>query len=307
MYKILITKALPLLIRHKLFLPFILLTAFVSCKNPSPFELSNPGVKPTVFYPDNVSRNGVQWNNYFARNGTQIFYTVNGPSGAYLVKQSFDGTQYGTVEKLPFDSTAIYSDVFANEEGNHLMFMATLPHPVSGKTDFNLWESYLENNNWTDPNLVSEATSGPGNESYPVLTQSGNIYFSTSEPNSRDLDIYVLKKGEQIPKKLPSPVTTKEFEGDCYVDPLEQYIIFAGFNRKENYGLSDLYISFKNGNKWSEPKNLGANINSDGYDGSPYVSPDGKYLVFTSSRASVGKESTYFNHYIMEFDTNAYR
>lgn len=55
--------------------------------------------------------------------------------------------------------------------------------------------------------------------------------------------------------------------------------------------MSDLFISFKKKDgSWSSPKNLGANINSNAKDEFPYVTPDGKFLFFNSSRKSVINE-----------------
>lgn len=50
---------------------------------------------------------------------------------------------------------------------------------------------------------------------------------------------------------------------------------------------------------------LGKTINSKGFDGSPFVTHDGKYLLFTSSRGSTD-ENTFFNHYIVPFNPEKY-
>lgn len=72
-----------------------------------------------------------------------------------------------------------------------------------------------------------------------------------------------------------------------YVAPDESYMIFSSF-RSGGYGMSDLYISFRGDDGiWSEPRNMGPNINSDAKDRFPYVSSDGEYFFFNSSRVSV--------------------
>ena len=51
-------------------------------------------------------------------------------------------------------------------------------------------------------------------------------------------------------------------------------------------GDADFYISFSTDEgSWSEPVNMGANINSEGAEYIPYVSPDGKYFFFTSDKS----------------------
>jgi len=49
-------------------------------------------------------------------------------------------------------------------------------------------------------------------------------------------------------------------------------------------GSCDLYISFKKGNKWTTPVNMGGNVNSNKWDSQPSISPDGTTIYFASAR-----------------------
>ena len=77
--------------------------------------------------------------------------------------------------------------------------------------------------------------------------------------------------------------------------------------------------------KWSDPVNMGEGVNSDEIDGSPYVTPDGMYLIFTSGRKQGGikekaaegyenfksiissSENGSLNFYIMSLDLDKYK
>lgn len=60
-------------------------------------------------------------------------------------------------------------------------------------------------------------------------------------------------------------------------------------DQPNGYSISDLYKSFRKGyNEWTDPINMGKNVNSNQIDESPYVTPDGKYLIFTSGRLEKG-------------------
>lgn len=61
---------------------------------------------------------------------------------------------------------------------------------------------------------------------------------------------------------------------------------FANFG-KSGYGREDIFYSIREKNGWSKPINIGSTINTEGYEGFPSVSPDGKRLYFT--REIVGK------------------
>jgi outer membrane protein OmpA-like peptidoglycan-associated protein len=62
---------------------------------------------------------------------------------------------------------------------------------------------------------------------------------------------------------------------------------FANFG-KNGYGREDIYFSTREKNGWGKPENIGSLINTDGYEGFPSVSPDGKRLYFT--REVLGKK-----------------
>jgi Tol biopolymer transport system component len=124
------------------------------------------------------------------------------------------------------------------------------------------------------------------NESSPTMMPNGTIYFE-SKREENDLDIYfsVLKNGiRQKAEKIGRPVDTEASEGSPYLPPDERYMIFSS-DRPGGLGELDLYVTFKKkSGEWGEPINLGNEINSTYMDWSPYITPDGKYLVFSSYR-----------------------
>lgn len=271
------------------------------------FDHMDIGFTPKIFCPDILSNNTMQWNNWFSKKETEIFYTVQGTTNSYIAKRTIKGCKLGDEYKFDFDSNYSYSNPWVNKAGDHMIFQASLPHPENGSTDFNIWESKLENNTWTKPEIFSkEVALKTRNEGSPLLTQKGNLFFNVSIDDTSNADIYVIGEENKKITPLPSSVNSQNFEGDFYVDPDETYIIFSSYDRNESSGLSDLYISFKTGTKWTEAKSLGPHINSGGQDFSPYVSEDGQYLIFTSSRNSFHSLRPSFNYYIVKFNLQSY-
>lgn len=275
------------------------------------FSAYDDATEPLKFFPGQISVDGIQWNNTFDHSEKTIFLTQQLPNRAQLVYSRYSDKGFSGIEVLPFDTSFIYSDPWLAPDGQSLVFMSTMPVEMDGetKTGFNLWKSLRQATQWSDPLIFSENLVMSGSEGYPCLTDDGTIYFSNKPDNSRNADIYFskLKNGEYSkPVRLPDNVNSSNFEGDAFVNPKNEYIIFAAFNRVEGHGLSDMFISFNLGeNKWTDPKHLGS-INSEGYDGSPYVTRDGQFLIFTSSRNSP-EEKIHFNHYIVRFDARKYR
>jgi hypothetical protein len=74
-------------------------------------------------------------------------------------------------------------------------------------------------------------------------------------------------------------------EYEAFVTEDERLMLLAITRRPDSLGDTDLYVSHKQPNgKWSEPVNLGPEINSPGRELSPKLTPDGNYLVWMSCR-----------------------
>jgi hypothetical protein len=60
------------------------------------------------------------------------------------------------------------------------------------------------------------------------------------------------------------------------------FLVFAS-NRQGGFGEKDLYLSIRpsGSSDWSEPRNMGTNINTTHLEDQPWLSPDGKILFFT--------------------------
>lgn len=77
--------------------------------------------------------------------------------------------------------------------------------------------------------------------------------------------------------------------GDQYIYMVnDSIILFAGI-RPEGFGGLDLYVLLRQHGDWQNPQNLGPQINSPYDEISPYLSPDGSHLFFSSNRpTSIG-------------------
>lgn len=121
--------------------------------------------------------------------------------------------------------------------------------------------------------------------------RSGNLYFSgphSSFKTGRGIVRSILKDGkygkyQSLGNNINFPVNDPYPNHGPTVDPDERFVIFVS-RRPGGYGFQDLYISYRQkDNTWGEAINLGPKINTIGSGNSwPQLSPDGKYLFFTS-------------------------
>lgn len=84
---------------------------------------------------------------------------------------------------------------------------------------------------------------------------------------------------------LSAKINTPEFnEGAQSLTQDGQYLFFTGCNRPDGLGRCDIFLSHKNSTDWEKPFNLGAPINTPGWESQPSISADGKTLYFVSLR-----------------------
>ncbi len=81
--------------------------------------------------------------------------------------------------------------------------------------------------------------------------------------------------------KIPGLQSDNSFVG-FYVNKTDNAVIIS-MNAPGNYGAEDLYICVRDDDgKWKTPENLGATINTKGFEISPFLSDDGNMLFFAS-------------------------
>jgi flagellar motor protein MotB len=84
--------------------------------------------------------------------------------------------------------------------------------------------------------------------------------------------------------EIGAPINTPGNEGALCVSPDGLTIIITCCSRGDSYGSCDLYSSRKIGNNWSEPVNLGPDVNTAAWESQPCLAADGRTLFFVSTR-----------------------
>ena len=75
-------------------------------------------------------------------------------------------------------------------------------------------------------------------------------------------------------------------------------MLFFASDKPGGSGMSDLYVCYRVGGKWSQPENMGSRVNSAGRDLFPYYHPSGR-LFFASDRpGTLGKLDIYFTAFV---------
>jgi outer membrane protein OmpA-like peptidoglycan-associated protein/Tol biopolymer transport system component len=119
------------------------------------------------------------------------------------------------------------------------------------------------------------------------FVKGGQFYHGEYEGNT---DIWVSKKNDSgwgKPVNIGSVVNTPYSERSPFLHPDGKTLYFSSDG---HYGLGSLDVfksvrlSDTSWTEWSEPVNLGKEVNTSGYDVSYKISTDGKYAYFSSDR-----------------------
>lgn len=165
--------------------------------------------------------------------------------------------------------------------------------------DFDLFRLDL-----TSPKAVPEAIDDPdinrirggairktrfvNNETSPIITNDGDLYFWSERLDGAGLrDIYIAKSdgsgGFQRPELLPEPIND-DGENDGSWVSANGRLMLPTTSERGSSGPANLSFSVLEDGVWSTPRELGKAINSQYSDFAGRITPDGKFLVFTSDR-----------------------
>jgi flagellar motor protein MotB len=155
-----------------------------------------------------------------------------------------------------------------------------------------------------NPINIGDGINTTGYEYNPVVSADGHslIYTGVRTKHGKKVeDFYISKLKNGVWQKgvpLPGSVNTNENEGAHCISVDGKFLYFTSCGRVEGIGSCDIYISIRVDNKWSNAINLGRGINTSAWDAHPALSPDGRTLVFSSTRSGgKGKKDLWIAKY----------
>jgi len=193
-----------------------------------------------------------------------------------------------------------YSDLYPAiaKDGKRMVFSSyrSAPGDTSPKPNAHLWYVDRQGDGWGEPVFMAAANKLGHYHSWVEFGPDKAIYFRRTTPDwSANETMMTRWNGKEFapPVLYAEAQRWKNWRSDLRVagaapgpDGKVLFLDVATRNPKTGRGASDIWVSFKRGNDWSEPKPLGAAINSDGYDVFPFFSPDGKELYFVRDFAA---------------------
>ncbi len=251
-----------------------------------------PASIPTLFAPGVISTCKEHSAALFTPDGEELYFGRMFPAAIYFMKQ-VDG-EWTIPRVVSFSGEFIDLYPHLSPDGERIVFSSNRPvreggAPLAGPR-LHLWMVERAETGWSEPRHLGPVVNSGVRQGSSAVTRDGTLYFNrrdSSHPgNSTDIFRSRPTDGEYMTvENVGHVINSNSPDHSPYVAPDESYIIFSSF--RGGYGKSDLFISFKRSDGlWSQPRNMGARINSPAKEEYPHVTPDGRYLFFNSNRPS---------------------
>lgn len=177
-----------------------------------------------------------------------------------------------------------------SKDSSILYFVRTFDKTNKGDVnDQDVWKSFRQDDGSYSASERIKSLNNKFNNAVVGLSSDGNaMYLLNAYDGKKDetKGIAVSKKnGDTWSSPEPIVIPGLDIDGDFYgfhVNEKEDVIIIS-YNGPGSKGEEDLYISTRSGDTWSSPIHMGANINSAGFEISPFLSKSQDTLFFSSN------------------------
>ncbi|MES1214592.1 MAG: OmpA family protein [Bacteroidota bacterium] len=204
-----------------------------------------------------------------------VAYALKHPNGSYVFAPKNLGDSVNSIESEYFPSLTI--------DGSELIFTRRI-----GGFNEDFFESKKDKDQWRLAKPLEGDINTPQNEGAQNISQDGQwlVFTGCNRPRgfgSCDIYIsYLTSQGWSEALSLGNRVNSDQWESQPCLSPDKRDLYFAS-RQFGGYGGSDIYVChLQNNGKWSEPENLGPDINTAGNEQCPFIHADNQTLYFTS-------------------------
>ena len=198
-----------------------------------------------------------------------------------------------------------YSPCYASKDYDELFFTSSRDGSLGKSDGFSgnsytdiYWSKYdKKKKRWSKPSPFEEPMNTANHEAAPALNKRGNeLYFTRCIENSKIKPIptceiyYSKKKGKNwiSPVLLPLPYDSVSSFAHPSLSSDGKVLYFSS-DMKGGYGGKDIwYIKKLKRDEWSEPINLGDEINTSGNELFPFIHADGSLYFSTDGHLGMG-------------------
>ena len=245
-------------------------------------------LRPEMVAPGVISTEFNEFGGALTLDGDTLYFSRSVPrSYAYVILRSHH-TQAGwsVPEVAPFSGQWRDHDPIIAPDGQRFYFVSDRPINGVRQTSYRIWvmeKSEKVPQGWTDPHPLGAPFDTFGFLWFLSETRSGTVYFNV-QPDSGPARIYVTHRSGTTytpPEMLPPEVNIPNWDArEPYIAPDDSFLVFDA-GPAGNVNAYDLYVSDHRNGTWTPARKLSA-LSSPARDYSPRITPDGRWLYFTS-------------------------
>ena len=262
------------------------------------FGQKPPGLVPEIFAPEVISGKGrMHCFPTFSDDNKEMFWMEIPPKIMSVREVNGEWTSpkvasfsEGSINQAPFiahDNTIYFASVRKGGQGS-----------------LDIWYTTKIDNNYSDPKNIGNKINTNKVESHPTVSKNKTIFYTGSVDGKlygRGIFYSKFENGEyKEPVLLGDPLNIMDKQVLDYTPFIahdESYLLFCSNRQNPEKELCHIYISFKNEKgEWGDPIDLSLKMDFKGSSKFPYVSPDNKFLFFSS-----GKNIYWVDSKIFEF------
>lgn len=165
------------------------------------------------------------------------------------------------------------------------------PEHFGTKSNQDIWFSEFKDGKWGKPKIMPKPINNGGSNSLITITPDyntvylSNLYDKNGEPDGPGMSISRRNSmGWEIPKQVEIENFYNNNQYVSYFMSQDKKILFTGIETNISNGGMDIYVSkLKENGSYSEPVNLGENINTFADDFNPFLAADNTTLYYISA------------------------
>ena len=246
-----------------------------------------PGTNPVIFASGIISKPPLgAYSITISRNGDEIYFSRNDGIKNTTWFTKFVDTSWSSPTIASFALEGYNTEAFFTPYSDTLIYISDRKDPDDSLTiKKRIWYVVRSDTGWSNPKVFPIPTSERDRYS-PSIAINGSIYFSEVGGMS-DWHIYkseLVNGVYQQPVKLGNEINGFTISAHCYIASDESFMIFDAISASGGF----LYFAKRNINgTWNTAIKLDEQINSTTNQYLAFLSPDNKYLFFTTNQDDI--------------------
>lgn len=230
-------------------------------------------------------------------------YNVGGVDNIWFSQMQADG-KWGQLRNIgqPLNNGRGSYTASITPDGNTMLLGGAFYDEVERKDKMGLWLSRRGISGWGKPTSlrIDSFYTFHRYMEFSLANDGKTIIVALQRWDSHsDRDLYAIFKRDDdtwtAPMNLGPSINTLAEEGTPFIASDGKTLYFYSYGYS-SYGYSDMYVSRRlddSWQKWSEPENLGPDLNTPNWDAYYTLTASGEYAYFVSEKESYGASDVF--------------